>query len=184
MKILSGKLRGRNFYMPAGIRPTQANLRAAIFDLLGHDIGGLTFLELYAGSGAIGLEALSRGAAEVTMVEKEPKHAQVIRENCELLSLDLGGEVKVIQADALATIKLLALKNKVFDIVFYDPPFGRRLGKKTLKVLGDNDILYPLGFLIIQCDSSERLEIPEKFKVILKRTYGNSDLTLLQKERK
>ncbi len=58
MKILGGKFRGRNFFMPFGIRPTQANLRSAIFDLLGQDIEGLTFLELYAGSGAVGLEAL------------------------------------------------------------------------------------------------------------------------------
>lgn len=167
--------------MPAGIRPTQANLRSAIFDLLGHDIDGLSFLELYAGSGAVGLEALSRGASTVVMVEKEPKNAQVIRENCELLGLNMGLEVKVLQEDALAAVKDLAEKKKSFDIVFFDPPFGRRLGKKTLKVLDDNDILTGLGFLIIQCDTSERLEIPDKFKVILQRIYGESLLTMLQK---
>ena len=182
MKILGGQYRGRNFYMPAEIRPTQANLRAAIFDLLGHDIEGLTFIDIYAGSGAVGLEAISRGAEEVVFIEKEPKHAAVIRENCDLLNLDLGGQVKVIEGDALATIKLLSTQKRSFDIVFYDPPFDRRLGKKTLKVLGDNDILSALGFLIIQCDTSEKLEIPEKFKVIIERTYGNSALTVLQKK--
>lgn len=182
MKILGGQFKGRNFFMPVDVRPTQANLRAAIFDLLGHDIEGLTFLELYAGSGAVGLEAVSRGAQEVVMVEKEPKHAEVIRENCALMNLDMGGQVKIIQADALATIKLFSLQKKTFDIIFYDPPFGRRLGKKTLKIIGENDILSALGFLIIQCDTSERLEIPERFKVIVDKAYGSSQLTLLQKQ--
>ncbi len=184
MKILGGQYRGRNFYMPSEVRPTQANLRAAIFDLLGQDIEGLTFIDIYAGSGAVGLEAVSRGAAEVVMVEKEAKHAQIIRENCMLIDLDLGGQVKIIEGDALATIKVLASQKRTFDIVFYDPPFGRRLGKKTLKVLDDNDILSALGFLIIQCDTTERLEIPEKFKVIIERTYGSSALTILQKKEK
>ena len=62
MKILGGNLKGRNFYMPAGIRPTQNVVRAAIFDLLGHDLSGVSLLELFAGSGAVGLEAISRGA--------------------------------------------------------------------------------------------------------------------------
>ncbi|HPB69263.1 MAG TPA: RsmD family RNA methyltransferase, partial [Candidatus Omnitrophota bacterium] len=70
MKILTGSYRGRNFYMPADIRPTQNVARKAIFDLIGHDLSGLTVLDLYAGSGALGLEALSLGASKVTFVEK------------------------------------------------------------------------------------------------------------------
>ena len=168
--------------MPATIRPTQAKLRAVIFDILGHDIEGLSFLDLYAGSGAIGLEALSRGARMVVMVEKDPAHAKIIRENCELLKVNVGTQAKVINLDALAAIKDFYEKKLSFDIVFYDPPFGRRLGKKTLKVLSSNDILTDLGFIVIQCDITERLEIPEIFKVITQRTYGSSMLTVLQKK--
>ena len=80
--------------MPAGIRPTQGLLRAAIFDLLGHDLEGLSFLELYAGSGAVSLEAISRGAAEVVIVEKEPKNSEIIRENCDLLGIEMGGQFR------------------------------------------------------------------------------------------
>ena len=181
MKIIGGEHKGRNFYMPAGIKSTQGLVRAAIFDLLGHDVRGLSFLELYAGSGAVGLEAVSRGAGEVIMVEKDPKNAQVIRDNCALLSLDMGRQVKVLEADALATVKALGGKQERFDIVFLDPPYRRRLLKKTLKVINDNDILHPQSFVVAQYDKSERLEIPKQLKVVLERRYGNSYLTIFQK---
>ncbi len=167
--------------MPAGIRPTQDLLRGAIFDLIGHDVEGLSFLELYAGSGAVSLEAVSRGAGEVVMVEKELKHVDVIRGNFELLHIELGGKFRLIHADALATIKELGERKTRFDIVFFDPPFGRRLGKKTLKVIGDNDILHAQSLVIAQYDQSERLEIPKSLKVVVDKAYGSSQLTILEK---
>ena len=167
--------------MPSGIRPTQGIVRAAIFDLLGHDIEGLNFLDLYAGSGAVGLEAYSRGAKDVVLVEKDPKNAAVIRENCELLGIDMGDRTRLVHADALATVKDLGVRNKKFDIIFFDPPFGRRLAKKTLKVINDNDILHPQSFVIAQYDQSERLEIPPGLAVMLERRHGVSYLTILQK---
>jgi len=181
MKILSGEHKGRNFYMPAGIRPTQGLLRAAIFDLLGHDIQGLSFLDLYAGSGAVGLEAVSRGAGEVVLVEKDPKNADVIRENCRLLGIEMGDKVRLLHADALATVKALGAKGERFDIVFFDPPFGRRLAKKTLKVINDNDILHAQSFVVAQYDKDEKLEIPADLSIVLNRRYGASHLTILQK---
>ena len=85
------------------------------------------------------------------------------------------------EADALATVKALGSKKERFDIVFFDPPFGRRLAKKTLKVINDNDILHPQSFVIAQYDQSERLEIPPGLAVMLERRYGVSYLTILQK---
>src|SRR5271170_1128024 len=143
MKILGGKYKGRNFYMPAGIRPTQNVLRAAIFDLLGHDFTGLTMLELFAGSGSVSLEAISRGADEVVMVEHNDLNAKTIRENCELLDIQLGGEISLIHADAFKTVKSLSEEAKRFDIVFFDPPYAQKLAKKTLKLLTLRDILHP-----------------------------------------
>src|SRR5580704_10411710 len=102
MKILGGKYKGRNFYMPAGIRPTQNILRAAIFDLLGHDLSGLSFLELFAGSGAVGLEAISRGADTVVMVEHNALNAKTIRENGELLGIQWGDSFSLIHGDAFS----------------------------------------------------------------------------------
>ena len=180
MKIIGGEHKGRNFYMPAGIRPTQGLLRAAIFDLLGHDIKGLSFLELYAGSGAISLEAISRGVAKAVIVEKDPKNANVIRQNCDLLNIGLG-DFRLMNADALAAVKELGRKTQRFDLVFFDPPYGRRLAKKTLKVICDNDILHPQSFVIAQYEKAEKLEIPENVSIVTERQYGSTYLTILQK---
>ena len=181
MKILGGKYKGRNFYMPAGIRPTQNVLRAAIFDLLGHDLTGLSFLELFAGSGAVSLEAISRGADQVVMVEYNDLNAKTIRENCELLGIELGGHFSLIHAEAMTTLKRLSEEYKPFDIVFFDPPYGLNLAKKTLKLITSRDILHAQSLVCVQYESSESLEIPEDMTVLIQRRYGSSYLTVLQK---
>jgi len=181
MKILGGKYKGRNFYMPAGIRPTQNILRAAIFDLLGHDLTGLSFLELFAGSGAVSLEAISRGADKVVMIEHNDLNAKTIRENCELLAIELGGQFSLIHAEAFTTIKRLSEAHEPFDIVFFDPPYGQKLAKKTLKLLGERDILHAQSLVMVQAEVSEKLEIPENLKVLTHRRYGSSHLTVLQR---
>ena len=181
MRILGGKYKGRNFYMPEGIRPTQNVLRAAIFDLLGHDLSGLTFLELFAGSGAVGLEAISRGADEVIMVEHNDLNAKTIRENGELLGIEFGGKFSLVHADAFSYVKRLSEEQKRFDIVFFDPPYAQKLAKKTLKLLSSRDILHPQSLVMVQCEVSEKIEIPDQFTMLTQRRYGSSYLTLLQR---
>jgi len=181
MKILGGKYKGRNFYMPAGIRPTQNMVRAAIFDLLGHDLSDLSFLELFAGSGAVSLEAISRGASRVVMVEHNDLNAKTIQENCDLLGIELGGDFSLIHAEALTTLKRIPEASQPFDIVFFDPPYGQKLAKKTLKLITSRDILHPQSLVLIQCEASETLEIPEDLKLLTQRRYGASLLTLLQR---
>ncbi|MDE2223257.1 MAG: 16S rRNA (guanine(966)-N(2))-methyltransferase RsmD [Candidatus Omnitrophica bacterium] len=180
MKILGGAYKGRNFYMPAGIRPTQNVLRAAIFDLLGHSLSGLSFLELFAGSGAVSLEAVSRGASTVVMVEFNDLNAKTIQENCELLGIELGRDFSLVHAEAMTTIKRLSEEKRRFDIVFFDPPYGQKLAKKTLKLIGSRDILHAQSLVLVQCETTEKLEVPENFEVLTQRRYGSSYLTLLQ----
>ena len=174
MKILGGKFKGRNFYMPEGIRPTQNVLRAAIFDLLGHDLTGISFLELFAGSGAVSMEAISRGAESVVMVEHNDLNAKTIRENCELLGIDLGVEFSLIHGDAFTFIKRLSERQRRFDIVFFDPPYAQKMAKKTLKLLTSRDILHPQSLVMVQLEASEKLELPENFTVLTQRRYGSS----------
>ena len=109
MKILGGTLKGRNFYMPAGIRPTQDTLRQCIFDILGHDMSDKMWLDVFAGSGSVGFEALSRGAQFVTLIEREKKNAAVIQENGQLLGLEA---YEVLHMDGFAGIKQLARSKK------------------------------------------------------------------------
>jgi len=169
--------------MPNGIRPTQSIARKALFDLLGQDMEGIVFLDLFAGSGAVGLEAISRGAARVTMVEKDPRCVEVIQENIRLLSIGEGVEgllpYEVIHSDALAAVKIFQSRGKAFDVVFVDPPYGRGLAKKALKTLEAYDILHPNCTLVIQHEKREILpEQQGRFLLFRQKKYGSTFLTI------
>ncbi len=192
MRITTGIFKGRNLKMPEGIRPTQNMVRKAIFDILG-EIKGLTFLELFAGSGAVGLEAASRGAKAVVFVENNSLCARAINENIAFLKdsqVDkaLLGEFLVIHSDVDSAIKQLSERKKVFDIIFLDPPYSKRdievsLAKKTLQSLATYDILPPTGLVIVQYPKGENL--PERAGVLnlLKLSaYGDTKLSFYQKE--
>lgn len=185
MKIIGGQFKGRNFYMPAGIRPTQDIIRKAVFDILGQDITGLDFLELFSGSGAMGLEAFSRNAEKVTFVEKDQACVDVLMKNLQLLGLEnyesAGSRIRLIQNDSFMSIKRLAQNKEKFDIVFADPPYDRDLAKKTLKTLEAYDILQPNALVIIQHEKREILPEQEgRFFLIRERKYGSSKLTVYQ----
>ncbi len=187
MKIIGGKLKGRNFYMPKEVRATQNVVRKALFDILGQDLDGVEFLELFAGSGAIGLEALSREAKRVTFVDNDPKCAQVIEENITLLKLNSYDEDDprhdIINSDAFASIKVLARQGRKYDIVFCDPPYGRDLAKKALKQLATYDILHPNCIVVTQHERREILpEAEGRFLVFRKKKYGASFLSLYREK--
>lgn len=173
--------------MPHGIRPTPNILRKAIFDILGQDLTGMVILELFAGSGAIGLEALSLGAKMVTFVEREPLCSRVIEENLKLLNIPSyeNGQIRyqVIPSDVFAAIKQMARLGKKFDCIILDPPYGEELGKKVLKLLTSYDILHPVCYLIIQFDKWETLPKAEgPFRLIKERKYGTSFLAVYERK--
>ncbi len=180
MKILAGSLKGRNFYMPQHIRPTQNVVRKAIFDILG-DIEGLAFLELFAGSGSVGFEALSRGAKRVVFVENDHHCVEVIEDNIQLLDplskqLNLG-ELQLLAIDTFAAIRQLERIKSKFDLVFLDPPFEAQLGKKALKTLGAHDILHPNCLVVVQVGKREILSSTEdRFLLVKQKNYGASQL--------
>ena len=186
MKILTGQFRGRNIYMPAEIRPTQNVTRKAVFDLIGHDLTGLSFLDLYAGSGAVGLEALSSGASKVTFVEKMPVAVEAIEENLRMIfekspTLLKQSTYEVVPGDAMAAITQFSREKKTFDVIFLDPPYDLGLVKKTLKTLMAYDIVQPVSFLIVQHSPSESLpDLQEKFTLLKHRQYGKTFLAIYQ----
>jgi 16S rRNA (guanine(966)-N(2))-methyltransferase RsmD len=130
--------------------------RKAVFDLIGHDLAGLEFLELFAGSGSVGFEALSLGARCVTLVERDPKCLNVIQENLRRLVINTEkdglGTCEVLEKDVYAAIKEFARQKRRFDIIFADPPYGRGMVRKTLKSLMAYDILRTNCLLILQYD--------------------------------
>jgi len=146
MRITTGLYRGRRILMPEGIRPTQDKVRKALFDILG-DIEGLSFLELFAGSGAVGFEAASRGAGDLTLVELNRECLLAIEKNIEALKVR---SCDICPKEADSAIKALHKNKKKFDIIFLDPPYYRDMSKKTLQTLIAYDILAPGGLVIVQ----------------------------------
>lgn len=187
MRIISGKYKGRLIKIPKGIRPTQNKVRKALFDILG-DITGLSFLELFAGSGAVGLEALSQGVKEVVFVENAPTSVKMLKENISsllsnCLSRAFGSGCSLINLDAYIGIKRLKEEVKQFDIIFLDPPYYKDMAKKTLQTLGAYAILAPNGFVVVQHFKKDIL--PEKIDnlAIFKRTaYGDTVLSFYKIE--
>ena len=160
MNILSGQFKGHKIEMPPGIRPTQNIVRKSVFDVINPIIESSKFLDLFAGSGAMGLEATSRGAKEVILVEKEVQCTEFLNNNINKLKireLVQEGSLYVCQMDAFKFIKEAASKKVTFDIIFIDPPYSRGLAKKALKTLGAYDILSPDSIVIIQHDKAEIL---------------------------
>ena|SRR3989338_2507257 len=165
--------------MPAGIRPTQDVQRKSIFDYIGHDLSDHSFLDLFAGSGSMGLEAFSHGAKDVVFVEKDPKCYECIVENCTLLGLPLRAiktpKVATLNMDGFAAIKLFSKQKRTFDIAFIDPPYGRELAKKALKTLEAYDILHPNSILIVQHEKRETLpKETGRFSLFREKPFGQT----------
>lgn len=185
MKIIAGQFKGRNFFMPTDIRPTQNIVRKSLFDMLGQDLEGISFVDIFAGSGGVGFEAMSRGAESVTFVEKDPVCARMIEENAQLLFKNLSFEERpnygIINSDGFASIKTLAQRKLNYDIVFIDPPYSRGLAKKALKTIDAYDIVKPTSIVIIQHEKREALpEESERFTRFREKKYGGSLLSFYE----
>jgi 16S rRNA (guanine966-N2)-methyltransferase len=131
LRIIAGRWGGRRILVPPGarVRPTSDRVREAWMSILAADLEGARVLDLFAGSGALGIEALSRGAAHVTFVESDPRVLRVLRANLD--ALGVSTEAQVVRADGLRY--LLEVEPERYDLVFADPPYGRGLADATLR---------------------------------------------------
>lgn len=186
MRITTGQYKGRKVAIPeeVRIRPTQPKVRKALFDILG-DIEGLTFLELFAGSGAVGFEAISRGAKDLALVESNRDCQLTIRKNIDLLRVR---DCCIYPFEAEKAILSLHRDKRTFDIIFLDPPYstketGDSLSKKTLHMLGAYDILPPNGLAVVQ--HFKRDELPSEsgqLELIKESKYGSTLLSFYRKK--
>ncbi|HOT01142.1 MAG TPA: 16S rRNA (guanine(966)-N(2))-methyltransferase RsmD [Acidobacteriota bacterium] len=149
MRIIAGRLRGRQLFLPPdlSIRPTIGKLRECYFDIVRDLIGGARFLDLCAGSGSMGLEALSRGAAEVVFVEMSERSLKYLRKNLAHCRVEDG--VRVIRGDVLVQIPRLARDGKQFDLIYFDPPYFEGLYDKALAVVAGSSLLAPGGLVTV-----------------------------------
>jgi 16S rRNA (guanine(966)-N(2))-methyltransferase RsmD len=163
MRIIAGSLRSRTLEAPPGLstRPTSDRLRETLFNVLAPRIQGAVFLDLYAGSGAVGIEALSRGAARVEFVEREPKALKVLRGNLERLGLSAGFQVHAVAVEAFLRRASEVPKRERYEVVFLDPPWDAAAQyAATLGLLGSSatGLLADGALVIAEHRRKERLE--------------------------
>lgn len=182
MRVIAGTYRSRilKSLKGAALRPTSGRLRETLFDVLGPDVQGARFLDLFAGTGAVGIEALSRGASEVAFIEKHKPAAALIRHNLESLGVSAG--TAVLATDALRGLEQLAAKQKggalAFDFAFLDPPYAQA-GEydRVLRFLGCCRLLAPRAMVI--AEHQKRLALPREIGNLQRsRVLHQGDATL------
>lgn len=189
MRIIGGTAGGRLLKVPKGydLRPTPDLVKQALFNSLGSRVVGAEVLELFAGSGALGLECLSRGAGSVTSVEIASRHARVIRENLQAAELNAESFCLRIQ-DAFTAIAQLAGAGRGFDLIMADPPFGEknlhsRSSSFSQQLLDDEllpKLLRPEGLFILGHSKRDELTLPAYWAEAKKMKHGDSAFRFLQ----
>ena len=182
MRIIAGAFRGRRLWTPRGqeIRPTSAKVREAIFQILTDDVVGARGLDLFAGCGGLGLEALSRGAKEVVFVEHSGTAAAAIKRN--LTALGCTDRGRVAQKHVLKFLRDPSLRERSFDVIFADPPYRRDLLRNTVALIADRDLLSERGILVAELWKRDAL--PEQIGSLnrfLERTYGDTKVSFWKK---
>jgi 16S rRNA (guanine966-N2)-methyltransferase len=178
MRIIGGKLKGRSLQGPGvdAIRPTSDRLRETIFNILAHSYGnpaeGARVVDLYAGTGAMAIEALSRGAVLALMVDNSAKACAIIRANA--AALDLGGTARILKRDARKLGP--APEDEGFNLAFLDPPYARGFVLPTLVALRDGGWLAKDALLVIEESARVSVDLPEGFTLREVRRLGDTQI--------
>lgn len=177
MRVITGKARGRKLKEPTGydIRPTTDQVKEAIFNICQFDIEGRAVLDLFGGTGQLGIEAASRGAARVDIVDQSKEALKLIRDNVKTVGLD----IRVLQADAISYLRSCGR----YDLIFIDPPYDTALAAEAVKAVKEFDILSDGGIMI--CETRAETDLPEPGAPYVKRKeyrYGKVKLTTFAKE--
>ena len=186
-RIISGIYKGRKIALPKGlmIRPTSERLREAMFNIIFHNqwfqankysLKGLNVLDAFAGSGALGLEALSRGANEVVFLETDKIVKNILISN--IKSINENARVSVFSRDA--TNPGLPPKNKTFSLLFIDPPYYSGLAIKSINAILSSGWLSNNSIVAVEIDSKEEWKIPNQFELLIDRNYGRSRLIFIK----
>ncbi|WP_120513677.1 16S rRNA (guanine(966)-N(2))-methyltransferase RsmD [Photobacterium salinisoli] len=179
VRIISGRWRGRKLpvHDVAGLRPTTDRVKETVFNWLAPDIHGSRCLDLFAGSGSLGLEALSRGAEHLTLLELDTKAASQLKRNLDTLGTD---KAELHQTDSLS---FLNKPGSAFDLVFIDPPFRRDMLPEVIRLLEANGWLTPQALIYLEAEKELGLpDTPEHWQLIKEKSAGQVCYRLYQRE--
>lgn len=180
MRVVAGSAKGRKLKAPktAGTRPVMDRVKTALFDTLGGDVRGARFLDLFAGTGGIGIEALSRGAQSATFVELGTEALACVRDN--LATTRLAEHAEVLRADVFQFLQQAAASGRRFDIIYVAPPQYQGMARRALLALDTAPLTEPGGLVIVQIHPHERREFDDltlgRLELVDERRYGSTVL--------
>jgi 16S rRNA (guanine(966)-N(2))-methyltransferase RsmD len=181
MRVIGGNAKGRRLKVPKGksVRPTSGRVKEALFNILPHDLSGVKLLDLFAGSGNVSIEAISRGAAEATLIDSSAESGNVIREN--LRRLGYTERTKVWVMPVMRALRLLARRKESFDLIFLDPPYERNWVEASLKLIAQGNLVRPSGKLIVEHSAREPVKSDYGSLIIDdQRNYGDTLLSFFK----
>jgi len=175
IRVSGGEARGRRLKAPKNIRPTMDMVKQAIFNMVGPDIEGSTVLDLFAGSGALGIEALSRGAAMVTFVDQQPRGLAILRQNLD--ALGFKDRAHIVRGDVVRWVEASPDAVRKADFVFLDPPYDDAVLDRALRALD-----HTVEDATVLAEHSRRQQPPslERLHVDRERRYGDTVVTVLK----
>lgn len=158
MRVIAGDARGQRLKAPKGssIRPTADRVKESLFNILRNELAGARVLDLFAGTGSLAIEALSRGAAEALLVDSSAASAKLIRDN--LRRLGLTRNARVITAPVRRALNSIASQGRPFDIIFLDPPYGEELVPKTIEIIAREELLGAAGVIVAEHSTRDALQ--------------------------
>ena len=181
MRIITGKARGLKLTTPKNmdVRPTSDRVKESLFNIIGTKIVGTHVLDLFAGTGNLGLEAWSRGAAKIVFIDESQASLQLVRSN--IAKAKAEKETTVIKGNAVKVIADLAARGERFDFIFCDPPYNKGLPAQIIEQVAKYDIVISGGYLIVEHSQHEILsDLPIKFEIIRSEKYGETLISFLR----
>ena len=179
MRVITGSARGRRLKELEGMetRPTTSKVKEGLFSIIQFDIEGRRVLDLFAGTGQLGIEALSRGAAEAVFVEKRMDALRIVRENLALCQLQ--DKARVHAGDAMAYLR----SGEKFDLIFLDPPYGAELLNQALETIAAFDICRPHGIIVAESAADKVLPVlAPPYRLYREYRYGQIKLTVFHRD--
>lgn len=182
MRVIAGVARGHKLKVIEGlsVRPTTDRIKETLFNIISSKLFNVNFLDIFSGSGAIGIEALSRGALKSTFIENNPMCIDIIKEN--LNHTKLFDKSEVIKNDAISAIKNLAIKNEVFDVIFLDPPYNENLIKPVLLEILNGEILSENGIIIVEHSSEVSLPPLDGINLYRQKNFKTTTMSFISLE--
>ena len=181
VRVISGKCRGTHLMAPEGMetRPTTDRIKETLFNMIAFDIPECQFLDLFSGSGAIGIESLSRGAKRAVFVDQGDKALACIKGNLE--KTKLIGDAQVMGMNVLEAIKVLGRSKAVFDIIFMDPPYALEGIPQILEAIAENGLLHEEGYIILERSSKSIVKLPQNLVLWKEKQYKTTTLSFIKK---